>query len=77
MKLEVTNGYEGTLLGLAKNKRLRDLSEKRITKAVRAALRLRYGVQCVTVSCTAIFSNEMWRGRCSISQVEYEYKILI
>ena len=49
--LTVGNGFTTTLPGLGRNQNFPNLSEKRITKAVRAALRQKYGDEHVEVSC--------------------------
>ena len=73
--LVVQNGFKVELLGLGKNKLISDLSEKRITKAVREKLRNEYGLLNVIVSCEADFFDKTWHGRCTINDVEYKYEI--
>ena len=71
--LTVTNGYVGDLPGLGRIRKLESLSEKRITKAVRAKLRLEYGDENVCVACKAILCEKGWRGRCTIDAEEFGY----
>lgn len=47
--LTVGNGFTTTIAGLGRNQNFPNLSEKRITKAVRAALRNKYGHEHVEV----------------------------
>ena len=61
--------------GLGKIKAFPQLSEKRITKAVREELRRKYGESRVEVSCTALFHEGCWRGRCEIDGSKYEYRV--
>lgn len=60
---------------LGKNKRLADLSQKRITKAVREKLRSTYGSESVTCSCKADIVSGTWRGRCRINGQEHAFRI--
>lgn len=73
--LIVQNGFKSELSGLGKNKYISDLSEKRITKAVREKLRLEFGFNNVRVSCGASFTNGIWQGKCSLYDKEYRYEI--
>jgi hypothetical protein len=73
--MSVGNGYQVEMHGLGKNVPLCDLSEKRITKAVREKLRSEYGHDNVTVSCSADFTNGVWTGTCSINEKSYQYEI--
>ena len=73
--LKVTNGYETAVPGLARNKSLLALSQKRITKAAREALRKEYGDKNVEVSCSAQVSVQEWHGECKLSGVEHQYTI--
>ncbi len=75
MNLHVTNGYKTYLQGLARNKALLALSQKRITKATREALREKYRDCDIQVSCTAEKSPNGWRGTCIIRGVQFEYRI--
>jgi hypothetical protein len=52
--------------GLGKNRSLADLSQKRVTKATREALRSEYGHENVTCSCRATFASGKWIGQCYI-----------
>jgi hypothetical protein len=73
--LKVQNGYSVVISGLGKIRAFSQLSEKRITKAVREALRGKYGESSVEVSCTALFHGGSWRGRCEIDGREHEYYV--
>ena len=75
MTLCVTNGFSTVIPGLGRNKPIKDLSEKRITKATREALRKKYGKSSVKVSCSAKFNNGRWRGKCKIQGSAYDYEI--
>ena len=61
--------------GLGTNVPFKLLSEKRVTKAVRDALRTLYGADRVAVSCDAHVSGEQWSGRCWIDDQQYEYRL--
>ncbi len=52
-----------------------NLSEKRITKAVRGALRNEYGHEHVEVSCAAAFGNGEWVGACDIQGEPQRYRL--
>ena len=73
--LLVENGFMCALSGLGKIRPLATLSEKRITRATREALRGRYGYDRVEVSCSARLRGLEWRGRCEIDGVLYTYQI--
>ena len=73
--LPVQNGYRAVIPGLGKIRVLEQLSEKRITKAVREELRSKYGEPKVEVSCTALFHDGHWRGCCEIDGRLYEYSV--
>ena len=74
-KLLVDNGWGCRLPGLGKIRPLLMLSEKRITKAVRQALRQQFGDYDVDVSCSADLRGQEWRGRCEIGGISYGYRI--
>ena len=63
------------LPGLGKVRPFATLSEKRITKATRDALRDRYGVNGVEVSCSAKMRDKQWWGECEIDGISYSYRI--
>ena len=63
------------LPGLGKHKAISELSEKRITKAVRETLRTEYGLLNVIVSCEVVFFEGSWHGRCTIHNSEFNYEI--
>ena len=56
--LELNNGNKVVLAGLAKNKKFRILSQKRITKCVRETLRVSFGNKPVKVACSAQFDQQ-------------------
>jgi hypothetical protein len=74
--LDVANGYRVALPDLGRNQRFADLSEKQITRAVRDALRHKYGMARVWVSCEATFERDAWRGNCGIDGGHYDYRVL-
>lgn len=74
--LRVTNGHTQPLDGLGRNRPFGALSEKRVTKVTREALRARYGVPQVEVSCDAIFNGSVWEGKCAIGGHPFKYHIL-
>lgn len=72
----IGNGDQICLAGLGKVRAVAQLSEKRVTKAVREALRTEYGQSAVKVSCTATLSaGQNWEGGCSIHGKPYRYTI--
>ena len=73
--LFVDNGFRHELPGLGKNTPFGELSEKRVTKAVRECLRRYYGHTAVEVSCDAHMSSGAWEGQCEINGREYRYRI--
>ena len=73
--LIVTNGWSHTIQGLGRNHPFPSLSEKRVTKATREALRWKYGFGQVRVSCAAEFESGVWRGCCWIGGQEHGYVI--
>jgi len=73
--LIVQNEYSSKLPGLGKIRPFPELSEKRITKAVRKNLRSKYGDINVKVSCKAFFFEGMWLGECEIVGKKYKYEI--
>lgn len=75
MNFTVSNGYSGILKGLGRNKPIRNLSQSRITKAVRDHLRIIYGIMNVKVSCHAIYHQGHWSGNCKINNTSYTYNI--
>jgi len=78
-KLKVDNGHEVVLSGLAKNKKFRDLSQKRITKCVRETLRAFFENRMIEVSCSAQFDGikDEWTGRCEIDATPHSYRIVL
>lgn len=73
--LTVGNGFTITIPNLGRNQNFPNLSEKRITKAVRTALRDQYGDTQVEVSCTAVFTNGEWAGACEIQGEPQRYRV--
>jgi len=73
--LKATSGFETVVPGLARNKSLLALSQKRITKAAREAFRKKYGEENVEVSCSAQVSAGEWHGECKLCGVEHRYTI--
>lgn len=72
--LMVSNGARLAVPGLGKIRGLRDLSEKRVTKAVRNELRGQYGPPAAEVSCNAVPTPAGWRGVCKINGNEFSYE---
>jgi hypothetical protein len=64
-----------SLPGLGKNTDFSELSQKRVTKAVRQALRDRFGLRNVEVSCSATFNGTEWVGTCEIDGERHVYRI--
>jgi hypothetical protein len=62
--------------GLGSQRAFRELSQKRITKAVRAALREEYGPDNVEVSCSATCYHGIWSGKCRINGTPYSYRLM-
>jgi len=73
--LIVKNGYSSKLSGLGKIKPFAELSDKRITKAVRKNLCSEYGDINIKVSCKAFFLKGTWHGECEITGKKYKYEI--
>lgn len=73
--LSVDNGCQIPLPGLGKNRALRNLSKKRVSKAVREALRKQYGPPNVEVGCTPVRASDSWHGSCKIHQEKFSYKV--
>jgi hypothetical protein len=61
--------------GLGSQREFRQLSQKRITKAVRAALREQYGTD-VEVSCSATCNGGIWAGTCRVNGTSYSYRLM-
>ncbi len=73
--LGVDNGYRIPLPGLGRNRALLNLSNKRISKTVREALREHYGHRNVTVGCEPERSSNGWHGSCTIHGEQFNYAI--
>ena len=73
--LSVKNGYHQPLDGLGKITAFQNLSQKRVTKATREALRRRFGRDSVVVSCSASFTGTEWTGECTINDEGFTYRI--
>jgi hypothetical protein len=72
---KVSNGMVQSLSSLGKIREFEMLSEKRITKCIREALRLKYGNLVVRVSCSAEFRDSRWYGVCWIEGEKLNYTI--
>ena len=72
--LSVGNGFTATLDGLGRNQNFPNLSEKRVTKAVREILRGHYRDR-VAVSCDAAFERGEWVGACEIDSAAHSYSV--
>jgi len=62
--------------GLARNRPFDELSQKRVTRAAREALRAKYGHHNVEVSCSAFLRNGIWIGQCSINGTKVPYQLM-
>lgn len=62
--------------GLGSHRPFRELSQKRITKAVREALREQYGSDKVEVSCSATCNGGIWAGKCRVNGTSYSYQVM-
>ena len=76
-QLHVSNGFTKEILGLGRYQGFSALSEKRVTKSVRAELRAKYGHDSVKVSCSAEFAEACWIGQCWIGCDEAPLKYRI
>ncbi len=74
-RLTVTNGYQTALPGVGKIRGLRNLSQMRVTKAVREKLQSWYGEEAIEVTCGATRSPDGWQGHCKIHGEAFEYKL--
>lgn len=58
-------------------RRLQELTQEIITKAVREALRKQYGPDKVKVSRSAVLDRgRIWTGKCRIDGLEYSYLLM-
>jgi len=73
--VNLPNGTSIQLPGLGKTKPIRKLSEKRITSAVRDALRKQLPNVSVRVSCSASYSGNKWTGEWWRAGVPSSYSI--
>ncbi len=73
--LTVSNGYQASLPGVGKIRGLRNLTEKRVTKAVREELRRWYGFDDIEVTCEAALTAHGWEGRCKIHGEPLRFKL--
>jgi hypothetical protein len=74
--LGVANGFQCPIAGLGKVRPLQKLSQKRITMAVREALREESGKSAVNVTCGAECVEGTWKGKCSINGEEFIFHIV-
>lgn len=74
--LVVGNGCQASVPGLGKIRGLQNLSQKRVTIAVREELRRRYGSPHVSVSCGATLTSDGWCGSCTIYGEKWRYKVI-
>jgi len=73
--LIVGNGYRASLSGLGRNRGLQNLSQTRVSKAVREALRQQYGETNVSVGCEPELVSGGWHGLCTVHGEGFGYKI--
>lgn len=73
--LTVGNVFATAIPGLGRNQNFPNLSQKRITKVVRGALRAQYGDARVEVSCEAVFANGEWAGTCQLAGHPHCYRV--
>ena len=60
--------------GLGRHQEFALLSEKRVTKAVRAKLREHF--RSVEVSCSAVLVRAEWKGNCRLEDVQWPYRVV-
>lgn len=73
--LRASNGLVLVLPGLGKIQDFEALSEKRITKCVRGALRNEYCERLKFVSCSAWYVNSEWHGVFKLDGTVFSYAI--
>lgn len=73
--LNVENGLIRPMPGLGRHQHFDNLSEKRISKAVRKLLRDVYGFCDVQVTCAAEFIEGTWHGKCQIDGAAFGFQI--
>jgi hypothetical protein len=73
--LVVDSGYRTSMEGLGRNRGILRLSQKRVSKAVREALRRQFGEPNISVSCTPELVSDGWHGECEIYKRKCRYKI--
>jgi hypothetical protein len=73
--LRTSNGLSVVLPGLGKIQDFEALSEKRITKCVRGALRKEYSERLELVSCSARLMNSEWHGVFKLDGIVFSYAI--
>jgi hypothetical protein len=61
--------------GLGRRKPLRELSDKRITMAVRQVLRKQFGFDNVMVPCATLQRDGTWVGECLLDEVKFNYRV--
>jgi hypothetical protein len=73
--LRISSGFVLSMPRLGRIRVFQSLSEKRITKCVREALREEYGDHLDEVSCSAVFIDSYWCGTCQIDEERFTYSI--
>jgi len=73
--LIVPNICQQTIPGLGSRVPFSQLSDKRVTMAVRDSLRASFGHSNVKVGCSASFKGGSWRGKCLINGNHYSYTV--
>lgn len=73
--LTVGDGFATEIPGLGRHQNFMNLSQKRVTKAIRSALRAQYGEARVEVSCEAVFADGEWVGACKIAGRPHRYHV--
>ena len=73
--LIVSNVCQQNIPGLGSLVPFSQLSEKRVTMAVRDNLKASFGPSNVEVSCSASFKGGSWRGHCLINGKHYSYTV--
>jgi len=76
----IIRGHRANIPGLGSRKDLFQLSEKRVTQAVRNHLKQHFGNNRVKVSCSAQNLGNLWRGNYKIKNGNtwrnYNYRVI-